>query len=344
MRMSRQTTLLTLALTATTSLLLVQQVRAEAEACQDLPGWLDVDGDGCAFYEALADDDYYYDDLTTNCDVYGYCCTNMGHTAQTACCVCGGGVNFIETCEDDEEWVDCDGLSCEWYDRDTYDDYDDEDDFRYDDRDTVCSVHGTECPGPDGRTASEACCRCGGGKLGATTPAVTDAPTKAPVTSSPTKGPTKEPVQGPTKAPVATPPPTKYPTKGPTPSPTAEPTISFKPTMAPTTEAPSTGKKNKNNKNDKKNKDNGGEKKEKKPKNGHEDNVGGGAPPSGSTDPAPSPEGGGKAKKGGKNAKGTKAPKAAPVPSPPSDDANAGNGNKGNKGTKAPKGGKRMMR
>jgi len=52
------------------------------EECVDVPGWHDIFHDECAWYGE--DDD--------NCEDYGSCCGNDGHTANTACCACGGGI------------------------------------------------------------------------------------------------------------------------------------------------------------------------------------------------------------------------------------------------------------
>ena len=51
-------------------------------ACTNVPNWHDSDGItyGCAWYAE-----------GTNCVEYGDSYENMGHTASTACCVCGGG-------------------------------------------------------------------------------------------------------------------------------------------------------------------------------------------------------------------------------------------------------------
>ena len=65
-------------------LLLVAGVRLEGAAgtCTDITGWADSGGDTCANYE-----------LNGNwCVWYGDGFANGGHTANTACCACGGGV------------------------------------------------------------------------------------------------------------------------------------------------------------------------------------------------------------------------------------------------------------
>eukprot|EP00814_Leptocylindrus_danicus_P011766 CAMPEP_0116027048 /NCGR_PEP_ID=MMETSP0321-20121206/14349_1 /TAXON_ID=163516 /ORGANISM="Leptocylindrus danicus var. danicus, Strain B650" /LENGTH=217 /DNA_ID=CAMNT_0003500233 /DNA_START=18 /DNA_END=668 /DNA_ORIENTATION=+ len=189
-----------------------------AQTCVDVPNWTDAEGDGCDFYAALSDDDEYMGEPL--CEVYGDCCTNDGHTAQTACCACGGGSTFLETCQSDADFQDCDGNTCEWYEQeigvDGVDDY-------YDDvMDTRCWLFADDatCADPvTGKTANDACCVCGGGST--TTTANTSAPssaptvtpptvtTSAPVTSAPV---TSAPV---TAAPVTAAPVTAAPTKSP---------------------------------------------------------------------------------------------------------------------------------
>ena len=51
------------------------------DGCFDVPGWFDSAGDGCDWYERI----------DTRCEDYGDGFFNMGHIANTACCVCGGG-------------------------------------------------------------------------------------------------------------------------------------------------------------------------------------------------------------------------------------------------------------
>jgi hypothetical protein len=53
-------------------------------SCSDVAGWHDIDGDSyvCDWYA-----------LGNNCAVHGASYENMQHTANTACCACGGGSN-----------------------------------------------------------------------------------------------------------------------------------------------------------------------------------------------------------------------------------------------------------
>ena len=61
--------------------------------CMDVTNWLDSYGDNCAWYaKDVGEDDYWYDEADTRCTYWGDCCKNLGHTAMTACCVCGGGM------------------------------------------------------------------------------------------------------------------------------------------------------------------------------------------------------------------------------------------------------------
>ncbi len=60
--------------------------------CRDVPGWVDSYNDSCDWYELdVGDDDAFYDENDTRCSYWGDCCKNDGHTANTACCICGGG-------------------------------------------------------------------------------------------------------------------------------------------------------------------------------------------------------------------------------------------------------------
>lgn len=55
----------------------------EIPGCSDSPsGWVDGDGDDCAFYA-----------LDDNCELYGNDYESRGKTAGQACCACGGGNN-----------------------------------------------------------------------------------------------------------------------------------------------------------------------------------------------------------------------------------------------------------
>ncbi|CAB9512952.1 expressed unknown protein [Seminavis robusta] len=118
----------------------------EIPGCSDSPAhWTDVDNDGCDWY---AEDD--------NCQVFesGYAGED-GKTANEACCFCGGGYdpnaprivpNITTPCTDVLDWTDSGGDPCSWYETDDH-----------------CFRFGTANAGPDGSTAVESCCVCGGG-------------------------------------------------------------------------------------------------------------------------------------------------------------------------------------
>jgi len=217
----------------------IVHVTAEDE-CTDVAGWVDSYDDGCDWYEDPSDDD----GDETRCEAYGNSFANDGHTANTACCVCGGGEGFLDTCENVSGWVDCGNDACSFYEDN---DLGDDDYYTFDDGDTACSYWGDGCPGPSGLTPNEACCVCGGGNPrnvdvtaapvtpGVPTKSPTKSPTKAPVTKAPTKTPTP-PVPEPTRAPVI---PVPQPTKAP---------VTGKPTRAPVTKSPSVSNKGKKSK------------------------------------------------------------------------------------------------
>ena len=116
------------------------------EECEDVEGWHDSDGNDCKWY---TEDD--------NCDDHGSRHENDGHTANEACCVCGGGITGgdggddgggDEECEDVKGWHDSEGKDCEWYEEDDN-----------------CDDHGLQHEN-DGHTANKACCVCGGSITG----------------------------------------------------------------------------------------------------------------------------------------------------------------------------------
>ena len=111
----------------------------EAEECSDIIQWADEFGDGCQWY-AVGD----------NCGDYGGANAGVdGRTAAEACCVCGGGTSILAACNDlPSDWNDSTGDGCAWYENGDN-----------------CYFYGDEPgnAGPDGQTASEACCICGGG-------------------------------------------------------------------------------------------------------------------------------------------------------------------------------------
>ena len=107
------------------------------------------------------------------------------------------------SCTDTPGWYDYDGdtYTCEWYG----------------DVDSRCADIGNDFEN-FGQTANEACCVCGGGQSGGSSPTrspVTSSPTRSPVTSSPTRSPV---TANPTRSPV-----TSSPTGNPVPSPVANP-------------------------------------------------------------------------------------------------------------------------
>ncbi len=78
-------------------------------------------------------------------------------------------------CTDITGWVDAYGDGCEWYELNDNE---------------GCTNYGGSFAAPDGLTAKDTCCHCGGGSNGPPNP--TQAPTKAP-----TKAPTNPPVSAP---------------------------------------------------------------------------------------------------------------------------------------------------
>mmetsp|Transcript_25791 Transcript_25791/g.39997 ORF Transcript_25791/g.39997 Transcript_25791/m.39997 type:complete len:828 (+) Transcript_25791:159-2642(+) len=52
--------------------------------CSDVENWVDGENDGCEWYGAL----------NTRCAIYGNSLENNGLTANTACCICGGGIVY----------------------------------------------------------------------------------------------------------------------------------------------------------------------------------------------------------------------------------------------------------
>mmetsp|Transcript_6562 Transcript_6562/g.8537 ORF Transcript_6562/g.8537 Transcript_6562/m.8537 type:complete len:703 (-) Transcript_6562:138-2246(-) len=120
-------------------------------SCIDINGWHDIDGPeyDCNFYA-----------IGLNCYFHGDSFMNEGETANTACCVCGGGTLVDNNdgggsptappiCTDVPDWHDSDGAE---YDCDFYAD------------DNNCSEYGAEFSN-FGYTANEACCTCGGGNI-----------------------------------------------------------------------------------------------------------------------------------------------------------------------------------
>ena len=105
-------------LLATTTLLSLTSYTTTAQnTCQDVQGWVASDGYDCDFYAGIVgdDDNYYYDDEKgmDRCEAFSDCCFNGGHTAATACCVCGGGTLYSQctdfTVNGTIPWADQDG-------------------------------------------------------------------------------------------------------------------------------------------------------------------------------------------------------------------------------------------
>jgi len=65
-----------------------------SEYCQDVIGWHASDGEqyDCSWFRlTVGDDDFYDQFIGTRCELWGSGFENMGHVADTACCICGGG-------------------------------------------------------------------------------------------------------------------------------------------------------------------------------------------------------------------------------------------------------------
>ena len=107
------------------------------EDCDNEPGWTDVDGDGCEWYELYEE---------PGCPMYGWA------GASETCCHCGGGGDpsnevppstpSTGTCTDEQGWTDFAGDGCDWYELH---------------EEPGCPLNGYFTG------ASEACCHCGGG-------------------------------------------------------------------------------------------------------------------------------------------------------------------------------------
>ena len=220
--------------------------------CIDDPvGWYDIDGPtyDCVWYKE-----------GNNCEVHGDNYKRLEHTANTACCACGGGartkvspaptVTVAQSptatpsklpsskptteptsspsgvCTDDPVgWYDIDGpiFDCAWYKEGNN-----------------CSLFGNNYEN-FGKTANQVCCVCGGGNDSSppnspispptSTPSNTPSKLKSDVPSMlPTKVLTVSPSSGPTPTPSNTPSklksdvPSMLPTKVPTASPSSGPT------------------------------------------------------------------------------------------------------------------------
>ena len=140
-------------------------------ACYDVTGWVDSQGDDCNWYDQTTTNvDPSHQQEQSFCELYGLEFKSRGHTAITACCVCGGGYvsavqpsafptglptfqpTEVRDCVDDASFRDEFGFTCKDYDRDL------DDDFEFVNGGTRCDLIGKETG------AVEMCCACGGGK------------------------------------------------------------------------------------------------------------------------------------------------------------------------------------
>jgi len=137
--------------------------------CRDSPtAWVDVEGDRCADYAQMeyctAKGDYGNKWDKSWGSFYDF--ANQGHTALTACCSCGGGIDATNQCKDKKDWTDADGDDCAAYLAKSW-----------------CDITGAYGVGwheewgtfadafNKGMTALQACCACGGGEyVGAARP------------------------------------------------------------------------------------------------------------------------------------------------------------------------------
>jgi len=111
-------------------------------SCIDIPGWHDSDGLYCDSYDS--------DNSEVQCK-HAYNHPNQGHSAMTACCVCGGGeeitlnkIGVDDECIDEPGWSDSGGEGCPWYEG-------------YGSR---CMNLGDSYANESGKTANDACCYC----------------------------------------------------------------------------------------------------------------------------------------------------------------------------------------
>ena len=206
--------------------------------CIDDPvGWYDIDGPlyDCVWYKE-----------GNNCEVHGDNYKRLEHTANTACCACGGGartkvspaptVTVAQSptatpsklpsskptteptsspsgvCTDDPVgWYDIDGpiFDCAWYKEGNN-----------------CSLFGNNYEN-FGKTANQVCCVCGGGNDSSPPNSPISPPTSTP-SNTPSKLKSDVPSMLPTKVPTASP------SSGPTPAPSKSPVVSMLPTKVPT--------------------------------------------------------------------------------------------------------------
>jgi len=136
---------------------------AEHRDCTDLQGWADTEGDGCGSY---AEQGWCNADGTPGTGWDGEWGNfvdffSQGHSALTACCVCGGGNRNSgaarNACSDVPSWKDPDGDGCAEYAN-----------FKWCTSTGSFGVGWHEEWGNFGGTptAAKACCYCGGGAGG----------------------------------------------------------------------------------------------------------------------------------------------------------------------------------
>ena len=120
----------------------------EYEDCDNEPGWTDMDGDGCEWYELNEE---------SGCPLFGWVYGANGQmTALEACCHCGGGgdpsnevpaptpTTNADNCTDEPGWVDSLGDGCSYYEA-----------FEF----PGCPLEGSFADA-NGLEAWDACCHC----------------------------------------------------------------------------------------------------------------------------------------------------------------------------------------
>jgi len=148
--------------------------------CYDFPLWLDSTKDGCDWYDE------------TKCALYGNSYTdeyNVG--ANQACCICGGGADYVSQSDDPNAEPECSDDPFGWRN-------DNGDDCKWYEEDDNCADYG-DYVGIDGLTANDACCACGGGLDPADKFVDSNEPTSSPSTS-PSSGPSSSPTESPTSS------------------------------------------------------------------------------------------------------------------------------------------------
>eukprot|EP00816_Leptocylindrus_hargravesii_P007482 CAMPEP_0196810058 /NCGR_PEP_ID=MMETSP1362-20130617/9897_1 /TAXON_ID=163516 /ORGANISM="Leptocylindrus danicus, Strain CCMP1856" /LENGTH=1085 /DNA_ID=CAMNT_0042184921 /DNA_START=84 /DNA_END=3341 /DNA_ORIENTATION=- len=136
-------------------LLSASVVRETLDTCFDLANWTDINGDSCSWYT---------EEGSNRCELFGNEFENGGHTANSACCDCGGSPSNSTVCIDDEHYEDPSGFTCADYTRDN-DVTMIMDDVLYDTGKTRCELFTELFEDISDLEASpqEKCCACGGG-------------------------------------------------------------------------------------------------------------------------------------------------------------------------------------